>query len=68
MGIRSSDHAISLYNASVSIVECHAFRLIAGTLRCGPNAKNPRDLDISLDYSFSGKHMACHDSQEFRMR
>jgi protein arginine N-methyltransferase 1 len=27
---------------------------IQGTLACKPNAKNPRDLDITIDYEFSG--------------
>ena len=43
-------------------------RVSAGVIQCIPNAKNPRDLDISLQYSFKGKHMACTTSQQFRMR
>ena len=27
---------------------------ISGTLQVTPNAKNPRDLDIAIDYAFNG--------------
>lgn len=42
-------------------------------LRCcpcpfSPNARNPRDLDISIDYHFEGKHGCYHRTQEYRMR
>jgi hypothetical protein len=32
-------------------------------LSCKPNAKNPRDLDISLEYHFEGKHCEAHRTQ-----
>lgn len=31
---------------------------LQGLLRCRPNALNPRDLDIELEYRFNGKHMS----------
>lgn len=41
---------------------------ITGTLSCKPNEKNPRDLDITLEYHFEGKHCEAHRTQEYRMR
>ena len=32
------------------------------------NATNPRDLDISLKYTFEGKHGSADRSQAFKMR
>ena len=40
----------------------------AGVLSCKPNKKNPRDLDITLDYEFAGKNSSCSRTQAFRMR
>ena len=40
----------------------------AGVLTCKPNQKNPRDLDITLDYEFTGKNSSCSRTQSFRMR
>ena len=40
----------------------------AGTIACKPNAGNPRDLDISLEYMLEGMHGSWQSSQEFRMR
>eukprot|EP00878_Enallax_costatus_P015964 GHUV01016737.1.p1 GENE.GHUV01016737.1~~GHUV01016737.1.p1 ORF type:complete len:324 (+),score=71.11 GHUV01016737.1:518-1489(+) len=42
--------------------------VITGTLSCKPNVKNPRDLDITLEYNFEGKHCEAHRTQEYRMR
>lgn len=39
-----------------------------GVLSCKPNAKNPRDLDIMLEYKFAGKHSRAMRAQAFRMR
>jgi protein arginine N-methyltransferase 1 len=36
---------------------------IRGTLSCKPNDKNPRDLDITLEYHFEGKHCEAHRTQ-----
>eukprot|EP00246_Nothoceros_aenigmaticus_P009630 TRINITY_DN252_c0_g1_i1.p1 TRINITY_DN252_c0_g1~~TRINITY_DN252_c0_g1_i1.p1 ORF type:complete len:386 (+),score=66.28 TRINITY_DN252_c0_g1_i1:257-1414(+) len=41
---------------------------ITGTLSVSPNAKNPRDLDIVLVYSFVGKRCRVSREQHFRMR
>ncbi len=41
---------------------------VEGTLACRPNAKNPRDLDINISYSWKGKHGEAARSQEYRMR
>lgn len=40
----------------------------AGVLTCKPNQKNPRDLDITLEYEFTGKNSSCSRTQAFRMR
>jgi len=40
----------------------------AGVIKCIPNSKNPRDLDIDLEYNFQGKKMSCRSSQQFKMR
>jgi protein arginine N-methyltransferase 1 len=41
---------------------------IQGTLACKPNAKNPRDLDITIDYEFSGTNMQSKDKCVYSMR
>lgn len=41
---------------------------VTGELRCRPNAKNHRDLDIELQYAFAGKHMAADRIQPYRLR
>lgn len=41
---------------------------VTGELRCRPNAKNHRDLDIELQYAFAGKHMAAERTQPYRLR
>ncbi|KAF8073244.1 coatomer subunit beta-1 [Scenedesmus sp. PABB004] len=37
---------------------------ISGVVSCRPNAKNPRDLDITLEYHFEGKHGEAHRKQD----
>jgi len=39
-----------------------------GELRCRPNPRNHRDLDIEIDYAFEGKVMSAHRTQPFRLR
>ena len=41
---------------------------LSGVFRCRPNAKNPRDLDIELEYHFEGQHCEAHRTQQYRMR
>lgn len=41
---------------------------VTGILSCTPNAKNRRDLDISIEYRFDGQHGKCHRTQSYRMR
>ncbi|KAG2450091.1 hypothetical protein HYH02_000195 [Chlamydomonas schloesseri] len=41
---------------------------ITGTLECKPNAKNPRDLDISITYDFDGERGQVKNTQQYRMR
>eukprot|EP01113_Clastostelium_recurvatum_P027269 TRINITY_DN3284_c0_g1_i1.p1 TRINITY_DN3284_c0_g1~~TRINITY_DN3284_c0_g1_i1.p1 ORF type:complete len:348 (-),score=99.46 TRINITY_DN3284_c0_g1_i1:43-1053(-) len=39
-----------------------------GRLTVVPNAKNPRDLDIDLEYTFNGTNQQASDRQRFFMR
>jgi len=41
---------------------------VKGTIKVGPNAKNPRDLDISLQIDFDGKFQSVHKTQEYLLR
>ena len=42
---------------------------IEGVLRCSPNARNNRDLDIEVEYDFTGACMsAVQVKQLFRLR
>jgi len=41
---------------------------ISGVLTCKPNGKNPRDLDITIDYEFNGTNMQTKNSQKYNMR
>lgn len=41
---------------------------VTGTMSVSLNAKNPRDLDIKLTYSFNGKRSQASRTQEYRMR
>lgn len=39
-----------------------------GKFKCVPNSKNPRDLEITVSYSFKGKEGAWEGSQHYKMR
>jgi protein arginine N-methyltransferase 1 len=41
---------------------------IRGEFSCKPNAKNPRDLDIVIDYHFEGEHDKVSATQQFFLR
>jgi protein arginine N-methyltransferase 1 len=41
---------------------------ISGNVSCKPNAKNPRDLDIAITYTFDGRNCEAHRTQQYRMR
>ena len=41
---------------------------IEGQIACEPNKKNPRDLNITIRYSFDGKHMKAQSSRLYNMR
>lgn len=41
---------------------------VEGVLKCSPNKKNPRDLDIIMKYNFNGKNMQASRTQQYRMR
>jgi protein arginine N-methyltransferase 1 len=42
--------------------------VVEGTLRCAPNAKNHRDLDIELAYEFNGRVTQTKVVQPYRLR
>jgi len=42
--------------------------VITGTISCKPNGKNPRDLDIGINYDFKGEHMESQANLMFNMR
>jgi protein arginine N-methyltransferase 1 len=50
-----------------TIVVCEG-ETIEGTLACKPNAKNNRDLDISISYTFKGAHCTTSSTQQYKMR
>eukprot|EP01114_Cavostelium_apophysatum_P007326 TRINITY_DN19412_c0_g1_i1.p1 TRINITY_DN19412_c0_g1~~TRINITY_DN19412_c0_g1_i1.p1 ORF type:complete len:345 (-),score=97.71 TRINITY_DN19412_c0_g1_i1:61-1095(-) len=41
---------------------------IRGEFTLKPNAKNPRDLDIVIEYSFKGEYQSIHGKQEYFLR
>jgi len=41
---------------------------IKGEIKCSPNLKNPRDLDISIHIDYDGKHASLHKTQEYLLR
>ena len=41
---------------------------IQGTLSCRPNARNPRDLDIDVKYTFHGAYQETSAEQKYYMR
>lgn len=41
---------------------------ISGTLACRPNRKNPRDLDIAVEYEVKGQHLEAGDVLRYRLR
>ena len=51
-----------------TLVVCEG-ETIEGTLTCAPNARNNRDLDIEIQYSFEGRqHRQVVHTQQFKMR
>ncbi len=42
--------------------------VVTGTLRCRPNSKNHRDLDIELAYSINGAISKVDEVQPYRLR
>ncbi|KAJ1959057.1 Nuclear SAM-dependent mono-and asymmetric methyltransferase [Dipsacomyces acuminosporus] len=41
--------------------------VIKGSLSCAPNAENPRDLDITIDYELDGKEAKAKEHVKYRM-
>lgn len=40
---------------------------IEGSLSCAPNKSNPRDLDIIIDYSFTGEYSSVEATCDYKM-
>lgn len=60
-------HNLQVFYLEDTLTIC-AGEMITGTLECKPNGKNPRDLDITIEYGFTGKHGHCKRVQHYRMR
>lgn len=50
------------------VVSIRQGETISGNIACKPNAKNPRDLDITVDYEFNGANMQSKDTCLYNMR
>eukprot|EP01111_Echinosteliopsis_oligospora_P016098 TRINITY_DN656_c0_g1_i1.p1 TRINITY_DN656_c0_g1~~TRINITY_DN656_c0_g1_i1.p1 ORF type:complete len:347 (+),score=55.95 TRINITY_DN656_c0_g1_i1:164-1204(+) len=50
------------------ILSIKADEVIKGSLSCKPNTKNPRDLDIVIDYQFEGTNMKSKATHHYLMR
>lgn len=66
-GSRATHWKQTVFYLEDTLTVCEGEEL-SGTLSCKPNAKNPRDLDITLQYDFEGRHGEAHRTQEYRMR
>lgn len=42
--------------------------VINGSITVEPNKKNPRDLEITINYSLNGKHCEVAQTQHYKMR
>ena len=40
---------------------------IRGRISCRPNPRNPRDLDIEIQYNFEGRHMRHSATQQYHL-
>lgn len=49
------------------ILTVNAKEVITGKISCAPNAKNPRDLDIVVDYEFDGSITQSSAKHVYRM-
>jgi len=47
---------------------CNRGDHIKGKLKCSPNARNHRDLDINVEMSITGRHTRANFEQEYRLR
>jgi protein arginine N-methyltransferase 1 len=50
------------------VISIREKEVITGVVTCKPNGKNPRDLDIQIDYEFNGQNMQSKKSQKYNMR
>ncbi|KAG2495744.1 hypothetical protein HYH03_006341 [Edaphochlamys debaryana] len=65
--VRATHWKQTVFYLEDTIVACKD-ETLSGTLSCRPNAKNPRDLDISIAYEFDGERGKAKNTQEYRMR
>mmetsp|Transcript_5695 Transcript_5695/g.14417 ORF Transcript_5695/g.14417 Transcript_5695/m.14417 type:complete len:332 (+) Transcript_5695:264-1259(+) len=67
-GCRTTHWKQTVFYLQEPITVCEGERL-SGTISTRPNNNNPRDLDIQIQYSFSGKYGTFQNcTQEYRMR
>jgi protein arginine N-methyltransferase 1 len=57
----------TIFYLNESITVCDGEELV-GRISCKPNEKNERDLDISLEIEFDGKHSKVDKTVEYRLR
>eukprot|EP00803_Ostreobium_quekettii_P011398 evm.model.scf_473.2 EVM.evm.TU.scf_473.2 scf_473:2551-3700(-) len=41
---------------------------VSGVLTCKQNQRNKRDLDVTVEYHFEGKHGSCDRTQKYKIR
>jgi protein arginine N-methyltransferase 1 len=51
-----------------SMIVVNKDETITGTLSCTPNAKNPRDLDIAIEYRFEGRDCSATERVAYNMK
>jgi len=51
-----------------NVVPINPGERLTGRLACKPNGKNPRDLDIEIEYDFKGQYEQVHHVQTYWLR
>jgi protein arginine N-methyltransferase 1 len=59
--------SLHLFKLHVDLDLGQAGDMLQGTIQVGPNAKNPRDLDISIEYKTSGSKPPQSESLQYHM-
>ncbi|GLC35726.1 Protein arginine N-methyltransferase 1 [Pleodorina starrii] len=64
---RSTHWKQTVFYLEDTLIACKG-ETITGVLHCKPNDKNPRDLDIQIEYEFKGERGEAKNTQSYRMR